>query len=348
MLRIVRISFVNALLGFTLLSYLFYSETGETFGYLKNPLMMVVLFFFFNVLGWGIVILNKLINKALSWNKKAWLRFLVGHVVHFVFVILLVVIFCSIYTESTTLSSLQALYDQYVETALRIIILTFISIFIFTIVDFALFSYRQYAIVQIEQVRQKREQLELQFEALKTQLSPHFLFNNFNTIYSLINHDNTATEHYIRMLAQTYQYILATHGEKLVSVSREFDFIKSYLYLQEIRFGNSLTIGINDAEDCQNCFVPPLSLQILVENAIKHNSFDETEPLNINILLVNGYIVISNNLMPSPTKSDSLKIGLNNLKKRYSQVTDKKISIDKGSTEFVVKLPIIKSLTLLS
>jgi LytS/YehU family sensor histidine kinase len=223
----------------------------------------------------------------------------------------------------------------------KLFILILVTAFIYKVVYTLLFSYNQYAVTQIETVQNERKQLELQFEALKSQLSPHYLFNSLNTISSLIYNDPQTAEQFIRRLAITYQYILATRHKKYVLLLDEIEFVQSYYYLLRIRFQQSLTLEINLPNSVMNSPIPPLTLQLLVENAVKHNTISPDKPLFIYISAVdNMELKVMNTKNDSAQSSASFRIGLENIRKRYQFFTNKKIDV-KDDEKFVVSLPVI-------
>lgn len=342
MLRILRIVLINSVIGTLLFSYLYYSETKGLVNYLENIWLVVGIIICSNLLGWGVIYLGILTDKIYSWKKSIIIRFNLELLINFTSTIVLLLLLFSLYSQTVLNIGISSFLSQHYETTIRVIILAFVSLLIYNIIDFALYSFNQYSVVQIESVKQSREQLELHFDALKSQLSPHFLFNNLNTIYALAHQDTSKAEHYIRMLAQTYQYILNTHSNKVTSVNDEIQFVDAYKYLLEIRFGNTLEISTKLTADALKCFIPPLSLQILIENAVKHNSFDEEKPLKIEILNDYDYIIVRNNVSLSTPKTDSLKIGLENLRKRYAHLTDMKLQTIVNNY-FIVKIPILKT-----
>lgn len=343
MLRTLRIILINSIIGTLLFSYLYYSETKGLLDYIENIWLITGIVVCSNVVGWGVLCLGRLTNGLYPWRRSIIIRFNIELVINFIGVMGLLLLLFSMYSLIFLKIGISAFIAQHPETVIRVIILAFVSLLIYNIIDFALFSYNQYSIVQIESVKLSREQLELQFDALKSQLSPHFLFNNLNTIYALVHQDANKAEHYIRMLAQTYQYILNTHTNKVTSVADEIQFVEAYKYLLEIRFGNTLEITIKLTTDALRCFIPPMSLQILIENAVKHNSFDEEKPLRIEILNDYDYIIVRNNVSQSKPKTDSLKIGLENLRKRYSHLTRMDLQTIVNNY-FIVKIPILKTI----
>jgi LytS/YehU family sensor histidine kinase len=220
-------------------------------------------------------------------------------------------------------------------------ILLITVVFIYNVVYALLYSYQHYAIAQIETLRNERKQLELQFEALKSQISPHYLFNSLNTISSLLFKDLPSAEQFIRRLAQTYQYILSTQDKKYVLLKDEVDFVQSYYYLLRIRFQQQLSVEINLPSGIMNSRIPPLTLQMLVENAVKHNQLTGDKKLFIYITSQdNLYLKIINTKTTEVNDAHSFQVGLENIRKRYQYFTDRKIEI-KDEDKFTVSLPVL-------
>ena len=237
--------------------------------------------------------------------------------------------------------SFEEIVENYNQPAIKMAIIAMISVIIYSIVYFALFSYNQYAVVQIESVQLERRQLNLQFEALKSQLSPHYLFNCLNTISSLVYKDAGQAEVFIRRLAQTYKYILSTNNQRLVEVVKEVEFVKSYYYLLKVRYENSFDLEINLPENIMFSKLPPLTLQILVENAVKHNVFSRDNPLEVNIGSNDeNMIKVSNTKTEKPADTSSFRVGLSNIKSRYKFFTESDIEIIDDDS-FTVNLPVL-------
>ena len=199
-----------------------------------------------------------------------------------------------------------------------------------------LYSWRQ-ASIDVE--RLKTEQVSTQYESLKNQVNPHFLFNSLNALTSLVYDDQQRAVEFIRKLSQVYRYVLDKKDDELVPVSDELEFAKNYLFLQKIRFGDNLIIEIK-GENLVN-YTPPLAIQLLVENAIKHNVVSELHPLKINIEVGENYCLIVNNIKEKLEK-DSTGIGLNNLKERYKYLTDLPVEVERVEERFSVKIPLLK------
>jgi two-component system LytT family sensor kinase len=183
MLRILRIVLINSIVGVLLFSYLYYSETKGVLVYFENLWIVSGVILGSNLLGWSIISLGKLLDKLYIWKKSIILRFLLEITIDFILVIGLLWIFFGLFGDVLFKIGLSNLIVKYSETTIRVFILTFVSLFFYTIIDFALYSYNQYSVAQIESIKVSREQLVLQFDALKSQLSPHYLFNNLNTFW---------------------------------------------------------------------------------------------------------------------------------------------------------------------
>lgn len=183
----------------------------------------------------------------------------------------------------------------------------------------------------------KNESLRSQFESLKNQVNPHFLFNSLNVLSSLVYEDQKGAVEFIRRLSQVYRYVLDTREQELVRVEEELLFLKNYVYLQQIRFGESLNVQITGEADGM---VPPLAIQMLVENAIKHNVVSEKRPLHVRVTLFGDQCEVTNNFQEKLEK-DSTGIGLSNIRSRYQFLTERKVEIVKTEEEFVVRVPLL-------
>ena len=278
------------------------------------------------------------LDILLPWHKHEGNRLLVGILIHFVssFLWSIFLIYCyyTFYLEST---DFQLGENQYL---IKLAIILFILILIFEIIYFALYSYYSYTTFQIATVKQERKQIELQLKALKAQLSPHFLFNSLNTISSLVFKDEKKAEGFIRGLAKMYQYTLNSYQLKLTSLEEELAFVNSYQYLLQTRFGKKFQCEISIDKELLATQIPPLTLQMLLENAVKHNVLDEETPLLVRITSDKKYIKIENNVTRKPKKVTSFNIGLKNINARYLLLHTEGIMVTNGQN-FEVKIPII-------
>jgi sensor histidine kinase YesM len=200
---------------------------------------------------------------------------------------------------------------------------------------------RQNSQSRVEQLNIAKAQAEL--EALKNQIDPHFIFNSLNTLSFLITRDPQSARLYNDTLAKVYRYILSNKEKDLVLLREEIEFISNYFYLLKIRFADaiSMIIEITDLSS-EDYLIPPISMQALVENAIKHNEFSDRSPLTINISISSTYTIVRNIVNPKNYAAPTSGIGLNNLDNRYKLITKRNIIIENNFKTFTVKLPIIK------
>lgn len=188
----------------------------------------------------------------------------------------------------------------------------------------------------------KRKNIQSQFESLKNQVNPHFLFNSLNALSSLVHTDPLKAEEFIDEFAKIYRYVLDIKDKVLVPLKEEYHFIKSFIFLQQIRFEKNLQIEIHIEEAHFADFIPPLSLQELIENAIKHNEVSEENPLHISIYTENNMLVVRNNLQKRMQKIASTKTGLRNINERYQMLSATSAHISEEANCFIVRLPLIK------
>lgn len=192
----------------------------------------------------------------------------------------------------------------------------------------------------VNEEKLKTESIALQYKALKNQVNPHFLFNSLNTLSTLVYRDPDIAAKFIKQLSEVYRYVLEHKDNELIGIKTELEFVEKYLYLQKIRHGDNLISNIR-LKNCADCKIVPLSIQMLVENAIKHNIVSKDDPLTINLFQEDDYIVVQNDLQPRSTVEDSEGIGLNNIRDRYNHLSDKEFIVSKGEGLFTVKIPII-------
>jgi LytS/YehU family sensor histidine kinase len=200
---------------------------------------------------------------------------------------------------------------------------------------------REYNVTRVEQLHAAKAQAEL--EALKNQIDPHFIFNSLNTLSFLITRDPQMARLYNDTLAKVYRYILGNKEKDLVLLREEVEFISNYFYLLKIRFSEAINMEIEITDlAAEDYLIPPISLQALVENAIKHNDFTDSNPLTINVSVSSNYVMIRNAIKTKNYAPPTSKIGLNNLDNRYKLITNRNIIIENNFKFFTVKLPILK------
>lgn len=189
----------------------------------------------------------------------------------------------------------------------------------------------------------KRENLSAQLNALRTQVNPHFLFNNLNTLSSLIPECPEHAVDFVQQLSKVYRHILEVKDEKSIPLKEELELLEAYTFLLKTRFGNNLDVRIDIPAEKLDKRIVPLSLQLLMENAIKHNIVSSGRPLRINILTSNGNLVVDNNLQIKNQISESTGIGLDNIRNRYKLLGDRTINVTETATNFTVSIPLIEN-----
>lgn len=188
----------------------------------------------------------------------------------------------------------------------------------------------------------QKANLQSQFEVLKQQVNPHFLFNSLNVLVSLIKTDPDLAESFTEKLSKVYRYVLENKEKDVVTLGTELDFIHSYVFLLNIRFTGKIGVKIEVGSDKSGMLILPMALQILIENAIKHNAFSKTNPLRIEISVDKGdSLVVKNNIQARENHIQSTGIGLTNIRNRYKLISDKILVFEKTETEYIARIPLI-------
>lgn len=182
-----------------------------------------------------------------------------------------------------------------------------------------------------------------QLDALKQQVNPHFLFNCINTVSSLVDIDPPRANKFLAEMSRVYRYLLQANNEELVTVEKELEFISSYFHLLKTRFNEGLCLNVEVAEQDKKCLIPPITLQLLIENAIKHNIVEKENPLSIDIIARgNGFMEIRNNLQKKNFSMESTRIGLANIMAKYALLNQPEVVVRETEDAFLVCLPLIE------
>jgi hypothetical protein len=193
----------------------------------------------------------------------------------------------------------------------------------------------------VETERLEKEKARVQFDNLKNQLNPHFLFNALTSLNSLIAENQELASQFVHHLSRVYRYVLQHKDKNLVTLKTELDFIENYVSLLKTRFQQALVFKMDIGVDQWEYSVAPVTLQILIENAIKHNIIESARPLTISIFTSGKYIVVSNNLQRRRIVETSNQVGLENLKSLYGFLTAQPVIIEQTDERFSVKVPLI-------
>ncbi len=201
------------------------------------------------------------------------------------------------------------------------------------------FFYQEWNNALKREQKLKEEKLIFQYETLKTQVNPHFLFNSLNTLASLVSKDPALSEKFISGFSSIYRYILENSRVELINLSKEIAFVENFFFLQKIRDDGKIDLKL-DLNDIDNYEILPISLQLLVENALKHNAATKDKPLIIKISMESDYVVVENNLQLKMQMEPSSKIGLKNLQERVKLVMNKEVLVESSKSSFIVKIPV--------
>ncbi|MVM33854.1 hypothetical protein GO755_27710 [Spirosoma sp. HMF4905] len=190
----------------------------------------------------------------------------------------------------------------------------------------------------------KKENLQTQLDSLKQQVNPHFLFNSLNTLSYLIGDDTERAEDFLNELCKVYRYLLRANEHELIDLSTELQFIRSYFHLLKTRYGDNLHLQIDIESVYESYLLPSLTLQLLVENAVKHNVIDKFQPLTVSIhTQPDGTLTVRNNLQKKPQSLVSTQIGLRNITTKFRLLGQGDIRIDETDDQFAVIIPLIQA-----
>lgn len=279
----------------------------------------------------GNAFVSEWIDNIFSWHKDPVKRLIAG------------LVGMTIYTVGAVFGLIYTFHfafgfdvgDQFYGTLYSTILITLVITMFMTGRAFLL-NWRESA---VEAERLKKENMESQFNSLRSQVNPHFLFNSLNALTNLVYQDQDKAVKFIKQLSTVYRYILSTRDKELVSLAEELEVLHSYLFLQQIRFGEKLKLHVDLNDDG---LVAPLALQMLVENAIKHNIIADEQPLTIRIYKDEAFVIVENNLQKKLIPTDeSTGAGLENIKKRYSFLSAEAVRVEDNGHSFKVSVPII-------
>ncbi len=279
----------------------------------------------------------KYVNKFKWQNKHHLLRAItniIGGVVITIAVIFIIRMMTALYYEGIAFDEFLK-YERWRNYVFGVAVTLFVVIILHAVYYF---KQTQEQKVKESQIVAKTEVAK--FESLKSQLDPHFLFNSLNVLTSLINENPDKAEDFTTKLSKIYRYVLEQKDKDLISVEEELAFAKTYMTLLQTRFEEAIVFSLPEAVD-EELKIVPLTLQLLLENAVKHNVISSDNPLEIKIYIDGKYLCIENNVNKKQVLEKSTKVGLKNIIQRYDLVTDDKVIIDSGRLQFKVKVPLL-------
>ncbi len=254
-----------------------------------------------------------------------------------------VIMYVSMYGFSKYLcSSPKATQNGFMTIAIVVGLLVSITMLA---IEISMQFFHQWKASLLEVEKYKIESTQAQLQNLKNQINPHFLFNNMSVLSSLVYKDQDKAVDFINQLSKVYRYLLDNKDEELTTLENELTFIYSYIYLLQIRFDTNIQFDIQVPKEYQLQLLPPMALQLLIENAIKHNEISSQLPLSISIKAEVHHLIISNNLQlrSNDNEENSCKTGIQNIKDRYKYFTDKEVVVLKSVKLFIVQIPLLQA-----
>lgn len=292
------------------------------------------------ILAGTLVLINtriiRMLDNSLAWREDFWKRAFFESFTTISIGIGLGLLFT--FTMNHIRPYLEPLNEVYLYNAVIVLVVNIIMV---TIIE-AVLSFKRQQDSLLQAARLQRENVNLRFETLKKQLDPHFLFNSLNVLSTLIRKDVRKAQDFIDEFSSIYRYTLEVIDKPVVTLDQEIQFARSYLFLQSIRFENAINVDMDLDQDKLEELVPPLSVQSLLENALKHNIATEKHPLKIHIHTLESGLLISNKLQSKSEDRRSSGIGFENLKSRYSLISDVLPEVKMTEHDYIVKLPYIE------
>jgi two-component system, LytTR family, sensor kinase len=283
----------------------------------------------------GNIFIDKHLEKKYSWLSNPNQRIFVQFVLSLIFSAITLFLFMNL-MHFIKFNEIRLFNRAIRQMFVPAIIITFLCLVIYISGQF-LKAWKQ-SLLEVE--KHKTQSANAQLQNLKNQLNPHFLFNNLSVLSSLVYQNQDKAVDFINELSKVYRYVLDNKNAELVSLQDELDFLEHYIYLLKIRFGENVIFKIR-IEENHNHFLPPMCLQMLVENTIQHNETSQNKPLEVNIYTENNRLFITNQIQPRSDKTESSQTGLKNIQIRYSFFTDEKVEINQNERLFSVSLPLI-------
>lgn len=275
------------------------------------------------------------LNKIIPWNKQPKKRLLYGIIGSIAITVLIFIVLnyiqVAMYTGKGFIEYFEAINFSHLKMPIYITTVILLSFYSF-------FFYKELQETKLNEIKLKAEKTKAKYNALKSQIDPHFLFNNLNVLFSIIDENPKNAKVFVKNLSSIYRYILEHKESDLTSLSSEIDFAKKYLELLEFRFEGSLSFILELSDGDKE--IIPLATQTLLENAIKHNNFTDEKPLVIKIYDQNNYLIVENNYNPS-LNEDGTKHGLKSINGRCMYLIKKEIIVEQTSDKFIVKVPLM-------
>jgi len=337
-----KIIFVGFIIGTTLflIDWFYGFLTSDVVTINQNTLKIFGLYQMYSIV---LTFVNSYFFEYLNrqqWKKYAKYRLLTGAIGGILITILSIIFLRMIQEMVIEGEGFEEFYTEELQNS------SFYLVSLLITIVASLFFHAFYFYQQLQKNKVKEHKIiagtaSAQFDALKNQLDPHFLFNSLNVLTSLIDENPGAAQNFTTSLSKVYRYVLEQKNKELISVDEELQFAKTYVRLLKMRFEDSIIFEIPEKASNPEARVVPLSLQLLLENAVKHNIVNSSNPLKIKIYEKDGNLVVENRLQTKEVIKKSSGVGLTNIMQRYSLLTDRKVMINKTTSHFQVAIPML-------
>jgi len=295
---------------------------------------LVITFIIWLVMWFGNEYVSHFTDRFYSWLKEPGKRFVIGLLASAVYSVLAMLILKWIFVFTLGIN----ITDNSPATLISTAIISVLVLSAMYLRQF-LYAWRELA---LQEVQIKNELLASNFEALKNQVNPHFMFNSLNTLTSLIYQNQDLAAKYVGQLSKVYRSVLTANKNEVITIEEELKMLESYIFLQSIRFEDRFKVLIELEDEVKKKSIPPMVLQMLIENCIKHNEITVEKPLIINIYQEEDMVCVKNTkALKQVLPGDKSSIGLANIKSRYEMLSDTPVEILDRDVEFIVKLPLL-------
>ncbi len=345
--RLVFIVFLTAVFvqGEYYLEYIIYNElkglSSIDIG-LSYVVNVVYSFIHFSLIFLLDILLIRRIDKWVPWQQKFYARMFIEFALTSLCAIMITIPLTIIVNHGLIVPLFSLPNDGLTITVYYNILYIVAINTIFVITYEAVYMYGERKQLQLDWSESQKEKVIAQFEALKNQVNPHFLFNSMNSLSTLIKNDSSAAIDFTHRFSSVFRYALEIKDNLVVTLREELEFARAYVVLQQTRYPETLIVKNTIDQNVEDLFLPPFSLQLLIENAIKHNVIASNQPLYIDLWSSEGNLFVKNNLQTKALKEESHGVGVANLKKRYALITERQLIFDNDGKDFTVKIPLLK------
>ncbi len=284
------------------------------------------------------ILVTKILNRFVKWEASP------GKRIFFQLILQIFILVVAFYGLFKTFDGAVSGSVDYLNSTLIIrqaIVIGLLVSLLNTAIYTAQYFFSKWNVANFEAIKLQQLATQAQLDALKSQIDPHFLFNNFSTLTALIEEDKEQAIKYVTVLSSVYRYVLQANNQNTIQLKDELAFIGIYFYLYQIRYPNGIILNISIPNEKQLMIICPMTLQLLLENVVKHNSITSDKPITIDIYTKDNWLICENNLQPKFIAEDGLGVGIKNIKERYKILTAEKPVFEKTTSSYIVKIPLL-------